>query len=85
MGGSADDGKRFVEVPSGTSCAERFMWEERDDIEKNRGGVRGGDGLGIAPPFDPRRIYKIFVFPFVFQGFLLPRGIQDGIDFLSIF
>ena len=61
---SADDGKRFVEVPLGTSCAERFMSKERDDIEKNRGGVRGGDGLGVAPPFDPRRIYD-------FNGFSL--------------
>ena len=30
----ADDGKRFVEVPLGTSCAGRFMMKERDDIEK---------------------------------------------------
>ena len=44
---SADDGKRFVEVPSGTSCAERFMWQERDDIEKNRGRSRRGIGSGL--------------------------------------
>ena len=44
---SADDGKRFVDVPSGTSCAERFMWEERDDIEKNRGRSRRGMGSGL--------------------------------------
>ena len=42
--GLQDDGKRFVEVPSGTSCAERFMSRERDDIEKTRERVRGGEG-----------------------------------------
>ena len=44
---SADDGKRFVDVPSGTSCAERFMSDERDDIEKNRGRSRRGMGSGV--------------------------------------
>ena len=45
---SADDGKRFVDVPSGTSCAERFMSQERDDIEKIRGRVREGERLGMT-------------------------------------
>ena len=46
----ADDGKRFVDVPSGTSCAERFMWQEKDDIEKTRGRVREGERLGGELP-----------------------------------
>ena len=46
---SADDGKRLSEYLQVRSCAVRFMSEKRDDIEKTRGGVRGGEGLGVAP------------------------------------
>ena len=53
---SADDGKRFVDVPLGTSCAERFMSQERDDIEKTRGRVWEGEGLEGEPWSEGRRM-----------------------------
>ena len=63
--GSADDGKRFVEVPSGTSCAERFMWQERDAIEKNRGRSRRGMGSGsrLHSRVGGFMFMELFVFP----------------------
>ena len=39
---SADDGKRFVEVPSGTSCAERFIRKKEMILRRIGGGPGGG-------------------------------------------
>ena len=80
---SADDGKRFVEVPSGTELRGTFhsiSESKRYELYCTRGRVREGERARERGPIFDRRIYKILVFPFVFEVFLLPKGLQDGID-----
>ena len=50
LGLSADDGKRFVEVPLGTSCAERCIGVVFGVAKAPLGGGPGEEGIGVDLP-----------------------------------
>ena len=50
---SADDGKRFVEVPLGTSCAERCVGVVFGAAKAPLGGSAEGGGRRDSPPIGP--------------------------------
>ena len=72
---SADDGKRFVEVPLGTSCAERCVRCVWGGQSPSRRGS-GGGGRRDSPPVGPIGGFFLSGFSLRFPLFWAREGFQ---------
>ena len=73
---SADDGKRFVEVPLGTSCAERCVGVVFGAAKAPLRGGAGGGGRRRRPRVGPIGGFFLSGFSLRFPLFLAREGFQ---------